>query len=254
MNHSFGFYWLAFFGLILGRYFLIVGGAYWLFYSALVQFWTKRELHRSPPMDESMRRDIKLSVFSAVVFSLCAAVVMSGYNSGVTLLYVSWRDYGLWYLGFSYGAVLILQDAYFYVTHRIFHHPRLFKWLHQGHHRSRHPTPWTSFAFDPAEALVQGLFLVCIVFMVPLHFITLIAVLITMTVWAVLNHMGLERFPAWFPHHWLGKWIIGPAHHSIHHCRYSLHYGLYFTVWDKLLGTHDPDYGLEFDSACRSRN
>jgi lathosterol oxidase len=139
-------------------------------------------------------------------------------------------------------VVLLLQDTYFYFTHRLSHHPVLFSWLHRGHHRSCHPTPWTSFAFDLPEAIVQSLFLVGIVFVIPLHFITLIAVLSTMTIWAVLNHLGLDRLPASFPHHWLGKWFIGPAHHSVHHRKYMVHYGLYFTFWDRLLGTQDLNY------------
>jgi sterol desaturase/sphingolipid hydroxylase (fatty acid hydroxylase superfamily) len=114
--------------------------------------------------------------------------------------------------------------------------------LHQGHHRSRYPTPWTSFAFDPLEAIAQSLFLMGILFVIPLHFITLIAVLVTMTMWAVVNHLGIDRLPASFPHHWLGRWLVGPAHHSIHHRKYTFHYGLYFTFWDKLLGTQDATY------------
>jgi Delta7-sterol 5-desaturase len=84
--------------------------------------------------------------------------------------------------------------------------------------------------------------LVGIVFVIPLHLVTLIAVLSTMTVWAVLNHLGIDRLPSSFPHHWFGRWFIGPAHHSIHHLKYKLHYGLYFTFWDRLLGTQDPEY------------
>jgi sterol desaturase/sphingolipid hydroxylase (fatty acid hydroxylase superfamily) len=63
-----------------------------------------------------------------------------------------------------------------------------------------------------------------------------------MTAWAVLNHLGLSQLPSTFPHHWLGKWFIGPAHHSIHHLRYTKHYGLYFVFWDKLLNTQDLNY------------
>ena len=181
-------------------------------------------------------------MLSAGVFALAAALIFSGYMAGMTRLYSDPQQYGLWYLGVSYGGVLVLQDTYFYFPHRLFHRPKLFPWFHQGHHRSRHPTPWTSFAFDPLEAIVQSLFLVGIVVMIPLHFITLIAVLTTMTMWAVLNHLGLDRLPALFPHHWLGRWLIGPAHHSIHHLKYTEHYGLYFTFWDHICGTQDPDY------------
>ncbi len=238
-------------GLILVRYVLIAGGTHYFFYSALGQAFSKRAWRLQSPSWRSMRHDIDLSARSAIVFALCAALIMTAYDAGKTLLYTDLHQYGWWYLGVSYGAVLILQDTYFYFTHCLCHRPLLFKWLHQGHHRSRQPTAWTSFAFDPPEAVVQAVFLGAIVFIVPLHFITLIAILITMTVWAVVNHLGLDVFPVSFPHHWLGRWFIGPAHHSVHHRRYTLHYGLYFTFWDKLLGTHDPGYEKNLNASLK---
>jgi len=242
LDHSFSYYGFAFFAIIVTRYFLIAGGAYLFFYSSFSRFLGSQNLQHQSPSWKSIQSDIKLSVFSAAIFAIASAAIMSAYNSRLTLLYSYSPHYGLWYSVVSYVSVLILQDAYFYFTHRLFHHPLLFSWLHQGHHRSRYPTPWTSFAFDPVEAIVSSFFLIGIVFIVPLHFMTMIAVLITMTIWAVLNHLGLERLPLSFPHHWLGKWFIGPAHHSIHHLKYTLHYGLYFTFWDKLLGTQDFQY------------
>lgn len=250
-DHSFLYYCFIFFGVILVRYFLIAGGTYFIFYSDLGKRLPKRGLRRSPPLWRSIQKDLELSLLSAVVFSLCAALVMSAYNLGVTRLYTDPRQYGLWYLGVSFVGVLLLQDTYFYFMHRMFHHPLILKWLHQGHHRSGDPTPWTSFAFDLPEAVIQALFFVSVIFVVPLHFITLLAVLMTMTLWSVLNHLGFELFPSSFPRHWLGRWLIGSTHHSIHHRKYTVHYGLYFTFWDKLLGTHDPNYESEFDSVLR---
>jgi len=178
---------------------------------------------------------------------------MIEYDLGITRLYTDLSEYGLWYLGISFVSVLMIQDTYFYFLHRLFHNPLLFRWVHYGHHRSQNPTPWTSFAFDLPEAFVQAIFFVGIVFIIPLHFITLVAVLMTMTLWAVWNHIGFELFGPFFPHHWLGKWFIGSTHHSIHHRQYTVHYGLYFTFWDKLLGTQDPNYKDKFDSALSSR-
>ncbi len=251
--HSFWFYLFVFFGVILGRYFLVAGGTYWLFYSRLRTFFQKRGLYLKLPLKISIQRDAKLSIFSVVVFAFCAAFIMSGYDSGLTLLYTDPHKYGLYYLAVSFVALLLLQDTYFYFIHRLFHHPLLFKWLHQGHHRSGEPTPWTSFAFDPPEALFQALFFIAIVFIIPLHFITLLAALITMTIWAVVTHLGFELFPSSFPLHWLGKWFIGPKHHLIHHRKYIVHYGLYFTLWDKVLGTHDPNYEKEFGSSIERK-
>jgi sterol desaturase/sphingolipid hydroxylase (fatty acid hydroxylase superfamily) len=242
MNHSFCFYSFFFFGIIFARYFLIAGGAYLLFYSILGKFLAKRSLRLNPPLSRLIWKDVELSILSAVVFALCAAFIISEYDLGVTLLYTDPRKYGLWYLGVSFVAILILQDTYFYFIHRMFHHRLLFRWMHFGHHISGEPTPWSSFAFDLPEAIVQSFFFVSVVFIVPLHFITLIAVLMTMTIWSVLTHLGFELFPSSFKSHWFGRWFIGSAHHSIHHRKYTVHYGLYFTLWDKLLGTQDPNY------------
>mgnify|MGYP003460823236 FL=1 len=180
--NRFAFYGFAFLGIILARYFAIAGGLHLFFYSAGGDFCSRRAVSLSPPSGTSIRRDIKLSMCSAVIFALCAATIVSGYDLGITKLYTDIHRYGLWYLGVSYGLVLLLQDTYFYFIHRLFHHPRLFRWFHQGHHKSSHPTPWTSFAFDPPEAAIQSLFLMAIASILPLHFITVIAVLMTMTV------------------------------------------------------------------------
>ncbi|WP_254967940.1 sterol desaturase family protein [Cyanobium sp. CH-040] len=239
---SFGADSLALFLIILARYFLAAGGIWWL-----LRVWrpgaaaTASEQRRRR-MRAGILHDIRLSVLSAGVFALAAAAVLWLQAQGLTRLYARPDSHGWWYLGVSYLLVLILQDGVFYATHRLFHHPALYPWFHQGHHRSHRPTPWTSFAFDPPEAVVQAGFLVVVVMLIPLHLITLLAVLSTMTVWAIVNHLDLDCLPRRFPHHLLGRWVIGPAHHSLHHRRPALHLGLYFTFWDRLCGTEDGSY------------
>jgi len=240
--------WLAFFGIIISRYFLICGATHLILYSIYLKFFNQNILDRKFTSWKLIKQDMELPVVCAVIFSFCAALVLTGYNLGFTRLYTSINQFGWWYLGFSFIVLLILQDAYFYFMHRLFHHPLLFKKLHYGHHRSGEPTLWTSFAFDPSEAFIQALFFVCIVFILPLHYIPLFSALIVMTLWAVFNHIGFEIFPSSFYSHWLGKYLIGSKHHLIHHRKYKLHYGLYFTFWDKLLGTQDQNYDSQIYS------
>ena len=167
---------------------------------------------------------------------------MCSYDLGITRFYTDVSKYGIAYLVGSFFFILLLQDTYFYFIHRLFHRPKLFKWLHRGHHRSIEPTPWTSFAFDPPEAFIQAIFLVAIVFFIPLHYITLLAILMTMTIWSIFNHLGFELFTGSTRYTWLSKWFIGAKHHLLHHQKYNIHYGLYFTFWDRLLGTQDVNY------------
>jgi Sterol desaturase len=231
--------------IILARYFLAAGGCWWLLRRC-------RSSDAAAPSEPGQRRirdgilhDIRLSVLSAAVFALASAAVLCLQSHGLTRLYTRPDAHGWWYLGASYLLVLILQDGVFYATHRLFHHPALYTWFHQGHHRSRRPTPWTSFAFDSPEAVVQAAFLVAVVMLIPLHLITLLTVLSTMTVWAIVNHLDLDALPRRFPHHLLGRWVIGPAHHSLHHRRPAVHFGLYFTFWDRVCGTEDGAYRRE---------
>lgn len=251
-HHSFWYYWITLFGLILGRYFAVAGGAYLLFYPSTYKFpirpYAGRELRLKPPQAQSIVQDIRLAMYSTLFFATAAAFVVWSYDQGLTRLYVELNQYGYGYAVASFGLVLILQDTYFYFIHRAFHQPFLFKHLHSGHHRSGDPTPWTSFAFDPAEAFLQAVFLVGVTFMIPLNFVVLVALLLTMTVWTVVNHLGFELFPPAFPRHWLSKWLIGSTHHAFHHRKHRVHYGLYFTIWDKLLGTEDPAYEQMFDA------
>lgn len=229
-------YLVTFFGIILIRYFLVAGGTYWLFYSDNHKL-IKQPHNIKSPSRKAIERDIALSVITTLALSICAALVMCIYDSGATRLYSSIDDRGIVYLAASFLGVIFLQDAAYYFFHRGFHHPLVYDWLHRGHHRSKNPTPWTSFALDFPEALIQGLFMVAVVFIIPLHIYVLCLLLITMTVWALVTHLGFELFPS-FPHHWLGKWFISSDHHSLHHRQYTRHYGLYFTFWDRLLGTN----------------
>jgi Delta7-sterol 5-desaturase len=249
-HYSFECYGLAFFGIILTRYLIFAGGTQLVLNKLCGQTSAVQtdldDGTAAVGMTPATRRDIKLSIESSIVFALSAAAIASAYDAGYTRLYADIDRYPLWYLGVSYLMAIVLQDAYFYFVHRLFHHRLLFRWWHCGHHRSHQPTPWTSFAFDPLEAIAHSVFLVGIVFVLPLHFISLMAILCTMTIWAVVNHLGLERLPANFPHHWCGRWFIGPAHHDLHHHQTGLHYGLYFTFWDRQLGTQSPNYEQEF--------
>lgn len=241
MIHNVGYYWLVFLAFILGRYFLIAGGAFWLFYPDSRLASLNQTISRSLRW-RFIRHDIGLSISAAVLFALIAALLMNAYEAGHTRLYSQIDQYGWWYLGFSFALTLVLQDTYFYFTHRLIHHPRLFKRIHWGHHHSRIPTPWTSFAFGPSETLIHGLFFVGLVFTVPLHFATLMTVFITMTLWAIATHLGFELISPQSPLRWLCRGLIGPAHHGIHHRQYQTHFGLYFTFWDRLCGTADPTY------------
>ena len=239
---NFWFYWFVFCGIMMGGYFATASGMYWLLYSVLGKERSDSQKSNDEHRQETIVDDIKLSVVSVVFFALAASCFMLCYRAGITKVYTHLQLKDIGYIAFSYIAVLLLQDTYFYFTHRLLHLPLLFKWAHQGHHQSRPPTPWTFFALEPTEAIAQAIFLLSIIWIVPLHLGVLVAILITMAVWTVGNHLGLQVVPVSKTSSWWGRWLIGSTHHLIHHQRYNRHYGLYFTFWDRLLGTEDVRY------------
>jgi sterol desaturase/sphingolipid hydroxylase (fatty acid hydroxylase superfamily) len=48
----------------------------------------------------------------------------------------------------------------------------------------------------------------------------------------------------------LFDWITTPTHHDIHHAEAGWNYGLYFTWWDRLMGTEHPGYHARFAAAA----
>lgn len=164
------------------------------------------------------------------------------YTAGYTRLYLTPDEYGIGYLWLSLVLVIFLQDTYFYFTHRLAHHPKCYRWLHRGHHYSNNPTPWTAFAFDPAEAVVQALYLMGAVCLIPMHLSVLCAVVLVMSMGALCHHLSLRLFASSAFGDWLGSWVVGPTHHWFHHRKYTVHYGLYFTFWDRVMGTHTSGY------------
>jgi sterol desaturase/sphingolipid hydroxylase (fatty acid hydroxylase superfamily) len=90
-----------------------------------------------------------------------------------------------------------------------------------------------------------------------MHFFVLLALLITMSVTAVINHSGVEVYPLNGLRSPVFKWLVGATHHDSHHLKYRYNYGLYFTFWDVWMKTEEADFEKRFEehtSAVRKGN
>jgi sterol desaturase/sphingolipid hydroxylase (fatty acid hydroxylase superfamily) len=185
-----------------------------------------------------VRREIGWSLASAAIYGMPAGVVAWGWRAhGWTRIYTHVADRPLWWLPASFVAYLLLQDAWFYWTHRWLHRPAPFRLAHAVHHASRPPTAWAAMSFHPIEALSGAVVIPALVFLVPIHVAVLGLVLLMMTVMGVTNHIGWELFPRALVRSRLGGWLITASHHQRHHDAYRCNYGLYFRHWDRLCGT-----------------
>jgi Delta7-sterol 5-desaturase len=150
--------------------------------------------------------------------------------------------YPLWWAPLSLAVAMLAHETYYYWLHRWMHQPRIFRIVHKVHHDSNITSPWTAFSFHPLEGVLQAVFLPLLLMVLPMHLYVIILQLTIMTLSSVINHLDIEIYPKRFYKHFLGKWLIGATHHSLHHKQFKYNYGLYFTFWDKWKGTESPWY------------
>ena len=217
-------------GIVTVRYFAVSGLFAWA---------TRRRVPKLyDGMDRQIAFEIRHSVLSAVIYALPAGFVAYAWqNWGWTRIYTDWTAMPLWWLPLSLFLYLFLHDTWFYWTHRIMHHPRLFKRMHAVHHASKPPTAWAAMSFHWSEALTGAFIIPALVFLIPIHVGILGLVLTIMTIMGVTNHMGWEMFPRRLVHGLAGRWLITATHHHAHHQLYRGNYGLYFRFWDRICGT-----------------
>ncbi len=174
--------------IIAARYLVFSGLAYWLLWQRGGEKLAAKRLNRDRPMRRAILQEIRLSLLSSAVYAAPAAVVLVLWLHGGTMIYSDVSAYGgVPYILLSAFIYLAVQDTYYYWAHRLMHDPRLFRWMHAGHHRSRQPTPFASFAFDPAEALATAWLLPALAFVIPVHIGVVVALLALMSVTAVLE-------------------------------------------------------------------
>jgi lathosterol oxidase len=223
--------------IIAVRYLLVAGAAYWLIWKRKGGRVAGRQLNRDAPKPAAIRHELKLSLLSSWIYAVPATWAFVTWFHGGTMIYTDVSRYGVAWLFISGALYLVIQDAYYYWLHRLMHHPALFRHVHAGHHRSRQPTPFASFSFDWAEAALNAWVMPALVFVIPIHPAVILTLLTVATIAAVLNHAGAEVLPDWLVRGPIGGWLISASHHSLHHSHFDTNYGLYFRVWDRLMGT-----------------
>ncbi len=233
---------IVFFIVIIGRYFLIAGLFYGVFYLWAPLRWQQRKINNRNYKKDQFKKEIGWSTVTALLFAIFGAGTMVLWQKGYTRVYTNIHQYGWWWLPASLAMALLLHETYYYWLHRWMHRPKIFRVMHKVHHDSNITSPWTAFSFHPLEGLLQALFLPLLLMVLPMHEYVIIIQLTIMTFSSVINHLDIEVYPKNFYNHLLGKWLIGATHHSLHHKQFKYNYGLYFTFWDKWKHTESPAY------------
>jgi sterol desaturase/sphingolipid hydroxylase (fatty acid hydroxylase superfamily) len=229
------------------RYIVAAGIMYSVFYLWKRRAWFYKKIQLRTPQKAKIKHEIFWSVISLIIISVCGSIAFYFVKQGYSPLYTDIAERGWLYLVLSTIGLIFWHDFYFYVTHRAMHHKAIFPIVHKIHHKSTDPTPWAAFSFHPIEAVVQFLFVPMAVFLVPLHPIALLTMGLFQITLNVIGHLGFEMFPKGFTTGKLTKWANTSTHHNMHHSKVNCNYGLYFNIWDRLLGTNHKDYDKTFE-------
>lgn len=241
--------------MIAGRYIFFAGLAFVLFYLLFRRKWLYKKIQLRFPENKDYLREFGYSmltifIFTTVTYPLIAVPAIANY----TTRYAEISEYGWFYYFALFPVLFVMHDTYFYFSHRLMHHRKLFNLFHLVHHKSTNPSPWAAYAFHPLEAIVEVGIVVVFLFTVPIHKTHLLLFFLMMIVYNVYGHLGYELYPKGFHKTRIGKWINTSVNHNQHHQYFKGNYGLYFLFWDRVLGTIREDYDTRYvDATTRTK-
>ncbi len=228
---------LLIFLIVFLRYILLSGAYHWLFFVVYRKRFRDKVLSTQNHKTHQIKRELLLSVWSAVIFSIIGLLLLILWQLGYTKIYSNVFEYPLWYLPCSIIIFLLLHDSYYYWLHVWMHSSKWIRRFHMDHHKSVNTTVFTSFSFHPMESLLQSLIIPLLFIILPMSVTAVILVLSIMTLSAIINHAGVEVYPTKKRFKGFSKYIIGATHHDYHHRNSKKNFGLYFTFWDKIMKT-----------------
>lgn len=230
-------------------YFTLAGFAWLTLHLVLARWLARRRIAAAAPTAGQMGRELLYSLRSLAVYGLVGGGMVFAVASGWTPMYFRIARYGWTWFFVSILVIVIIHDAYFYWTHRLMHHPRLFRMFHRTHHLSTNPSPWAAYSFSTGEAFVQAGIAPLVIFTLPVHPLAFSIFMLWQISFNVLGHCGFELFPSWFVRSWCGRILNTTTHHAQHHETNRANFSLYFNFWDRWLGTNHQRYAERFAEA-----
>ncbi|MEZ5894511.1 MAG: sterol desaturase family protein [Parvularculaceae bacterium] len=231
------------------RYLIGAGGVYLIVNLAFARRLAGRKIRPSSPGGKQMRREFVTSLRTTAVFTMAGVVSVLGAQAGIIQTYYAAAERGWGYFWFSLLALIVLQTRGLLdasdppsapLPARSPHPPQI-----------KQPSPWTAYSFDVSEAAINAVFLPLALIVLPTSYIAIFLFLLHMIVRNAIGHCGYELMPSRRNGRPLIGWMTTVTHHDLHHAQAGWNYGLYFTWWDRMMGTEHPLYLEKFAAAVR---
>jgi sterol desaturase/sphingolipid hydroxylase (fatty acid hydroxylase superfamily) len=184
--------------------------------------------------------EIKWSLIAQLGFIAGLLFFGNGKSPG---LFVQLNTANIGILVAALAVSIVIDDAWFYWTHRLLHaNARLYRSIHKIHHRSIDTTPLTGLSFHPLESFIIAIPLAVLPIFIGVQPNFLIASLLISTLNNILGHNGFEWAPKWWDKVPVLRLKTPSIHHNLHHEKSRGNYALYFSYWDRWMGTQFDDY------------
>jgi sterol desaturase/sphingolipid hydroxylase (fatty acid hydroxylase superfamily) len=214
----------------------------------LISFWVfnkKRyeplKIHSIPFRSKDIIRDIKYSFGFSIAIALPFVLIIKENYRQHFHFYNHLNDYPLYWIPLSFLALVIGQDLYFYLSHRLMHHPILFKYIHSWHHQTTDPNPFSGLAMHPVEGLVLTAYNLTYAYFFPTYYWMYFIYQLLSTLFIVNGHLGVDALPKSWRTLPLLRSLNRATDHSAHHREFNVNFGLFFKFWDRIFGTHRED-------------
>jgi Delta7-sterol 5-desaturase len=227
---------------------VLVGIAYFVFWKLLKKRFANWRIQTKERFnDAQLKREMKNAIFTLAVGAMFACVVLYLSTKGYTKIYTDYAQQSPFWAFAGFFILLLVDDAWFYMCHRLMHHQRIYKYIHAEHHKSVDVNPFSSLSFHFLEPFILTFWIFPLSMLMPIY----APVLGLVQLWGLLenikSHLGYEFYPKKFNQSWL-RFLTTSTHHNMHHEKFNGNYGIHFRIWDRLFGTEFKDYEENFDA------
>jgi len=221
------FLFLCISGIIF--YLSLAGGSYYFFFVRGKKNYFPTTLPED--ISKQVKHEISIALRHIPGMAVITAPVAFGITRGYSKIYYSVDEYGWVYFFFSIPSFLFFTDMLIYYIHRGLHWGPLYKYIHKTHHTYRYTTPFSSHAFHFLDGTAQACPYFIFVYLFPMHDILFGIMFFFVNAWTISIHDQVD-FSGQL------SFINSTGHHTIHHTEFNYNYGQYFTLWDRINGTH----------------
>jgi sterol desaturase/sphingolipid hydroxylase (fatty acid hydroxylase superfamily) len=167
--------------------------------------------------------------------------------AGYFLLYPGFIFFGMdmrapvpdaWTILKQFALFIVINDTIFYWSHRLLHHPAIYKYVHKKHHEFKVTIGIAAMYAHPLEVILSNtLPTVGGALLVGAHPVVWFLWLWLRMVETVDAHSGYQL--PFSPFHLLASVQGGAERHDFHHSHNVGNFGSFFIFWDWIMGTDE---------------